>query len=117
MNLDGAYRTIGEVSKLLGIKPHVLRFWEDNFKQVSPLKRRGGRRLYSEFDISILRRIKVLIHNEGYTIKGVKKYLSNTKKSQLKEEGQVIISSEVARRLEEIRENLIKIKYFHKNDK
>ena len=117
MSIDEAYRTIGEVSRLLGIKPHVLRFWEDNFKQVTPLKRRGGRRLYSEDDITILRRIKDLLYEEGYTVKGVQKYLSNTNKSKLTAEGKVNISEEVAIRLEEIRDNLIKIKYFHKNDK
>lgn len=117
MNIDEAYRTIGEVSRLLGVKPHVLRFWEDNFKQINPLKRRGGRRLYSESDITILRRIKELLYKEGYTVKGVQKYLSNIKKSNLKAEGKVDISEEVAMRLEEIRDHLIKINFFHKNDK
>ena len=114
--MSDAYRTIGEVSKLLGIKPHVLRFWEHNFKQIAPLKRRGGRRLYSESDITLLRRIKELLHKDGYTIKGVQKYFSSTKKAKVKEEGKVVISREVAERLKEIRASLIKIKFFHKDD-
>ncbi len=117
MNVDDTYRTIGDVSKLLNIKPHVLRFWEENFKQVSPLKRRGGRRLYSESDITLLRRIKELLYNEGYTVKGVQKYLSTKKTSTIKEEGKVIVSREVSLRLSEIKESLVKIKYFHKYDK
>lgn len=117
MSINDAYRTIGQVSNLLNIKPHVLRFWEDNFKQLSPLKRKGGRRLYSESDISLLRRIKELLYKEGYTIKGVQKYFSNINTKQLKEEGNVDISQEVVIRLKSIRDNLIKIKYFHENDK
>ena len=53
-----AYKTIGEVEKILKVKPHVLRFWEESFSQVKPLKRKGGRRLYSEDVINILRIIK-----------------------------------------------------------
>ena len=62
--MSDAYRTIGEVSKLLGIKPHVLRFWEHNFKQIAPLKRRGGRRLYSESDITLLRFLEEQLRQE-----------------------------------------------------
>ena len=65
MKSSDAYKTIGEVSELLQVPQHILRFWEDNFKQVSPLKRKGGRRLYSENDIDLLRRIKVLLYEDG----------------------------------------------------
>ena len=67
-----AYKTIGEVEKILKVKPHVLRFWEETFSQVKPLKRKGGRRLYSEDIINILRIIKKLVNDEGYSVKGVK---------------------------------------------
>ena len=69
-----AYKTIGEVEKILQVKPHILRSWEESFIQVKPLKRKGGRRLYSESDVNLLRRIKELLHEEGYSINGVKNY-------------------------------------------
>ena len=112
-----AFRTISEVAEWLETETHVLRFWEENFKQISPLKRRGGRRLYSENDITLLRRIKELLHKDGYTIKGVQKYFSGTKKAKVKEEGKVVVSGEVAERLKEIKASLLKIKFFHKDDK
>ena len=75
-----ALKTIGEVSQQLGIASHVLRFWEDKFSQVKPQKRRG-RRYYSVKDVEALQTIKTLLYDEGYTIKGVKKFLSDKKKS------------------------------------
>ena len=75
----GAYKTIGEVSKQVKIETHILRSWEENFVQIKPLKRKGGRRLYSESDISIIRTIKKMIYEEGYTIKGAKKHLTKKK--------------------------------------
>ncbi len=59
-----AYRTIGEISELFKIQPHILRFWEKSFNQIKPIKRKGGRRLYSEEDIKIIRTIKKLINEE-----------------------------------------------------
>ena len=79
MKSSDAYKTIGEVSKMIQIPQHILRFWEDSFTQVNPLKRKGGRRLYSESDINLLRRIKELLYEEGYSIKGIKNYLSKKK--------------------------------------
>ena len=73
---DQAYKTISEVSALLDLPQHVLRFWETKFRQVSPLKRGGGRRYYRPQDVDLLRRIKALLHLEGYTIKGVQRMLS-----------------------------------------
>ena len=78
-----AYKTIGEVSKLINVEPHVLRLWEENLSQIKPLKRKGGRRLYSQDNINIIRTVKVLIYEEGYTIKGVKKFFSKNKLSQI----------------------------------
>ena len=73
---DKAFRTISEVAEELGVQPHVLRFWETKFRQVSPMKRGGGRRFYRPEDVELLRRVKSLLHTEGYTIKGVQRMLS-----------------------------------------
>lgn len=71
----GAFRTISEVSDELDVPQHVLRFWETRFNQVRPLKRAGGRRYYRPEDIELLRRIRGLLYQQGYTIKGVQKLL------------------------------------------
>ena len=68
----GAMRTIGEVSAALGIKPHVLRYWEQQFPMLQPLKRSGGRRLYRPEDVALVERIDRLVNREGYTLKGAK---------------------------------------------
>jgi DNA-binding transcriptional MerR regulator len=70
-----AFRNIGEVSVELGVKKHVLRFWEAKFPQLKPMKRGGGRRLYRPSDVELLRGIRDLLQNAGYTIKGVQKLL------------------------------------------
>jgi len=72
---DGAMRTIGEVSAAFGIKPHVLRYWEQQFPMLSPLKRSGGRRLYRARDVATVEAIDRLVNREGYTLKGAKKAL------------------------------------------
>lgn len=69
------YRTIGEVSEQLNIQPHVLRFWETKFKQIKPVKRRGGRRFYNESDVELIENIHILLHVKGFTIKGAQKEL------------------------------------------
>jgi len=70
-----AFRTISEVATDLGVHSHVLRFWETRFSQVRPLKRAGGRRYYRPEDIALLRNIRSLLYDDGYTIKGVQKLL------------------------------------------
>ena len=69
---EGALRTIGEVSDALGIKPHVLRYWEQHFPMLKPLKRSGGRRYYRTADVTLLATIDRLVNKEGYTLKGAK---------------------------------------------
>ena len=77
-----AFRTISEVSKDLSLPQHVLRFWETKFVQIKPIKRGGGRRYYRPEDISLLKGIKSLLYNDGYTIRGVQKVIreNGTKK-------------------------------------
>jgi len=72
---DQAFRTISEAATLLDLPQHVLRFWETKFPQLRPMKRGGGRRYYRPDDVVLLERIKGLLHNDGYTIKGVQKLL------------------------------------------
>lgn len=67
-----ALRTIGEVAKALGLKQHVLRYWEEQFPKLKPLTRAGGRRYYRAEDIALLARIDQLLHREGYTIRGAR---------------------------------------------
>lgn len=74
-----AFRTIAEVSDELDLPQHVLRFWESKFPQIRPLKRGGGRRYYRPEDIVLLRRIRSLLHDEGYTIRGAQKLLRQKK--------------------------------------
>ena len=68
----GALRTIGEVSRALGVKAHVLRYWEEQFPTLRPLKRSGGRRYYRAEDVALLQRINRLLTQEGYTIRGAR---------------------------------------------
>lgn len=70
-----AFRTIGEVADALDLPQHVLRFWEKKFHQIRPVKRNGGRRYYRAEDIALLGEIRTLLHDQGYTIKGVQKLL------------------------------------------
>jgi DNA-binding transcriptional MerR regulator len=83
-----AFRNIGEVSKELAVKKHVLRFWEQKFPQVKPMKRGGGRRLYRPADVELLRGIRDLLQNAGYTIKGVQKILREQGIEQVKLAGE-----------------------------
>ena len=73
----GAFRTISEVAEELSVPQHVLRFWESKFTQVRPLKRGGGRRYYRPEDVALLRLIRGLLYEQGYTIRGVQKVLKD----------------------------------------
>ena len=75
----GALRTIGELGEALGIKAHVLRYWEDQFSQLKPLKRSGGRRYYRPEDVALVREIDRLVNREGYTLRGAKTALKDFK--------------------------------------
>ncbi|MEH6701872.1 MerR family transcriptional regulator [Parasphingorhabdus sp.] len=78
---QGAFRTIGELSKELSIKPHILRYWEDQFAMLTPLKRAGARRHYRPEDVVMVKTINRLLNEEGYTIKGARKFLASRKSS------------------------------------
>ena len=82
-----AFRTISEVAGELDVAQHVLRFWESKFPQVRPLKRGGGRRYYRPEDVDLLRQIRSLLYDEGYTIKGAQKLLKAQRRGEGHENG------------------------------
>ena len=73
---DKRYFAIGEVSRLCALKPHVLRYWEQEFPQLNPVKRRGNRRYYRQEDVLTIRQIRALLYDEGYTIDGARQRMS-----------------------------------------
>jgi len=73
------YFTIGEVSDLCGVKPHVLRYWEQEFTQLKPVKRRGNRRYYQHHEVLLIRRIRELLYEEGFTISGARNRLDTAR--------------------------------------
>jgi DNA-binding transcriptional MerR regulator len=86
------YFTIGEVAELCGVKPHVLRYWEQEFTQLRPMKRRGNRRYYQHHEVLMIRRIRDLLYDQGFTISGARNQLQDgVEKSSL-----IGASSEVA---------------------
>lgn len=76
------YFTIGEVSELCAVKPHVLRYWEQEFPQLKPVKRRGNRRYYQRHDVLMIRQIRSLLYEQGYTIGGARAQLSGESAKQ-----------------------------------
>ena len=76
------YFTISEASNLCNVEAHVLRYWEQEFSQLSPIKRRGNRRYYQRHDVMLIRHIKELLYDNGYTIKGAKQKLSDEASDQ-----------------------------------
>ncbi len=78
------YFTIGEVSELCGVKPHVLRYWEQEFTQLRPVKRRGNRRYYQHHEVLLVRRIRELLYQEGFTISGARSRLEEDNSKPLR---------------------------------
>ena len=97
------YFTIGEVSELCGVKPHVLRYWEQEFTQLKPVKRRGNRRYYQHHEVLLIRRIRQLLYEEGFTIAGAKKRLKEGEKD---ESSPALPQTDYRRELDAIREDL-----------
>jgi DNA-binding transcriptional MerR regulator len=80
------YFTIGEVSELCGVKPHVLRYWEQEFTQLKPVKRRGNRRYYQHHEVLLIRRIRELLYEQGFTISGARNKLDTRMQEDRSEE-------------------------------
>ncbi|WP_373457075.1 MerR family transcriptional regulator [Porphyrobacter sp. GA68] len=95
---------MGEVERLLGIKPHVLRYWEQQFPMLAPLKRSGGRRYYRTDDIALLKRIDRMVNQEGYTIKGARAALSQAGAAEAAHDS--LSRQELATRLRRIADRL-----------
>jgi DNA-binding transcriptional MerR regulator len=83
------YFTIGEVSELCGVKPHVLRYWEQEFTQLKPVKRRGNRRYYQHHEVLLIRRIRELLYEQGFTISGARNRLDSRASAVAARIGQV----------------------------
>ena len=101
------YFTIGEVSDLCGVKPHVLRYWEQEFTQLKPVKRRGNRRYYQHHEVLLIRRIRQLLYEEGFTISGARNRLDNPNAGEERAESAKTSSSstdlaEIKRELREV---------------
>lgn len=89
------YFTIGEVSELCGVKPHVLRYWEQEFTQLKPVKRRGNRRYYQHHEVLLIRRIRELLYEQGFTISGARNRLDGPDSKlnpQVDVEGQLLLN-------------------------
>lgn len=97
------YFTIGEVSELCGVKPHVLRYWEQEFTQLKPVKRRGNRRYYQRHDVVLIREIRGLLYEQGFTIGGARQRLENETKSEVTPTDKKQIIQEMLSELAEIR--------------
>ena len=95
------YFTIGEVSDLCGVKPHVLRYWEQEFPQLKPVKRRGNRRYYQRHDVIVIRQIRALLYDQGFTITGARQQLSGDTAKQDTAQSQQIIK-QLRTELEEV---------------
>ena len=85
------YFTIGEVSELCAVKPHVLRYWEQEFPQLKPIKRRGNRRYYQRHDVIMIRQIRSLLYEQGFTIGGARQKLSGDDAKDDQNQSQQII--------------------------
>ena len=85
------YFTIGEVSELCDVKPHVLRYWEQEFPQLKPVKRRGNRRYYQRHDVMMIRQIRSLLYEQGFTIGGARQQLSGDAAKLDHQESQLLI--------------------------
>jgi DNA-binding transcriptional MerR regulator len=99
------YFTIGEVSDLCAVKPHVLRYWEQEFPQLKPLKRRGNRRYYQRHDVILIRQIRSLLYEQGFTIGGARQRLSGEEAREDSTQSQQIIR-QLRAELEEVLELL-----------
>ena len=89
------YFTIGEVSELCAVKPHVLRYWEQEFPQLKPVKRRGNRRYYQREDVLTIRQIRALLYEQGYTIGGARQRMTDDDEGAVSVEVQAVIKETI----------------------
>ena len=101
------YFTIGEVSELCGVKPHVLRYWEQEFTQLKPVKRRGNRRYYQRHDVILIRQIRSLLYDKGFTIGGARQQLTGEVAKDDSNQSQQLVR-QIRNELEEILNTLKK---------
>jgi DNA-binding transcriptional MerR regulator len=97
------YFTIGEVSELCAVKPHVLRYWEQEFTQLKPIKRRGNRRYYQHHEVLLIRKIRELLYEQGFTISGARNRLADGRDTQIDPEAAVRLT---AKELQSLRTEL-----------
>lgn len=102
------YFTIGEVSELCGVKPHVLRYWEQEFTQLKPVKRRGNRRYYQHHEVLLIRRIRELLYEQGFTISGARNKLDGRLGSGVEAE-RAVEQQQNALNIAEVRQELEQI--------
>ena len=106
------YFTIGEVSELCGVKAHVLRYWEQEFSQLKPVKRRGNRRYYQHHEVLLIRRIRELLYEQGFTISGARNQLGGQIQSEITANDSLLDENDQSTLLKEIRielENIQKL--------
>ncbi len=111
-DLKKLYYSIGEVSRLLGIDQHVLRYWETEFKELAPRKRKGGKRLYKESDLQTVRLIRKLLYEDRYTIEGARRKLGNVSRIEIDESDQAKTGEAVGKTdiISEVRKDLLELK-------
>ena len=99
------YFTIGEVSRLCDVKPHVLRYWEQEFSQLKPVKRRGNRRYYQRLDVLTIRQIRSLLYDQGFTIGGARQRLSSDDAKEDQTQFRLLVKQMISE-LEDVLQNL-----------
>jgi DNA-binding transcriptional MerR regulator len=105
---DKLYFKIGEVARLTGVKPHVLRYWESEFRNISPVKSQGKQRLYRREDIELVLSLKDILYRQGYTIAGAKKLLA--KRDGVENAASSVNAEEAVKILQEIRRDLLHLR-------
>jgi DNA-binding transcriptional MerR regulator len=107
------YFTIGEVSELCGVKPHVLRYWEQEFTQLRPVKRRGNRRYYQHHEVLLIRRIRELLYEQGFTINGARNRLDAQGRAnggeELEAESQDGLQPEASVDVDQLRKDILQV--------
>ncbi|MFL9923653.1 MerR family transcriptional regulator [Herbaspirillum lusitanum] len=103
------YFTIGEVSELCGVKPHVLRYWEQEFTQLKPVKRRGNRRYYQHHEVLLIRRIRELLYEQGFTISGARNKLDGSNEALQPEVPETPAISLDEAGIEDVRSELLQV--------